>query len=144
MRLWTVHPAYLDAKGLVALWREALLAQKVLSGQTVGYTRHPQLIRFRGHSAPDAAISAYLTEIANEADRRGYRFDRSKILSTVIAEPFEETEGQLRYEWIHLQRKLRIRAPEHLLLHQKVLCPISHPLFKIIPGDINPWEKTFH
>jgi hypothetical protein len=27
MRIWTVHPRYLDPKGLVAAWREALLAQ---------------------------------------------------------------------------------------------------------------------
>ncbi|HKX52383.1 MAG TPA: pyrimidine dimer DNA glycosylase/endonuclease V [Nitrosospira sp.] len=38
MRLWTLHPRYLDTKGLVAAWREALLAQKVLSGLTSGYT----------------------------------------------------------------------------------------------------------
>jgi len=25
MRLWTLHPKYLDARGLVALWREGLL-----------------------------------------------------------------------------------------------------------------------
>jgi hypothetical protein len=36
MRLWTLHPKYLDARGLVALWREALLAQKVLRGATRG------------------------------------------------------------------------------------------------------------
>jgi len=30
MRLWTIHPKYLDRQGLLALWREALLAQKVL------------------------------------------------------------------------------------------------------------------
>lgn len=43
MRLWSLHPQYLDAKGLVALWREGLLAQAVLAGQTRGYKRHPQL-----------------------------------------------------------------------------------------------------
>jgi hypothetical protein len=37
---------YLDGRGLVALWREALLAQAVLRGRTRGY-RHPQLARFR-------------------------------------------------------------------------------------------------
>jgi hypothetical protein len=43
MRLWSVHPKYLDARGLVALWREGLLAQAVLRGRTSGYVRHPQL-----------------------------------------------------------------------------------------------------
>lgn len=37
MRLWSIHPRYLDTKGLVALWRETLLlAQAVLFGNTKG------------------------------------------------------------------------------------------------------------
>ena len=43
MRLWSIHPRYLDSMGLVALWREALLAQAVLRGETKGYKFHPQL-----------------------------------------------------------------------------------------------------
>jgi len=39
MRLWTIHPKYLDAKGLVALWRETLLAKHVLEGKTPGYKK---------------------------------------------------------------------------------------------------------
>src|SRR5665213_874155 len=58
MRLWTLHPRYLDAQGLVAAWREALLAQKVLEGATRGYTRHPQLIRFQSHPKPLEAIKS--------------------------------------------------------------------------------------
>jgi hypothetical protein len=46
MRLWSVHPRYLDRQGLTAAWREALLAQKVLTGTTRGYRNHPQLVRF--------------------------------------------------------------------------------------------------
>jgi hypothetical protein len=30
MRIWSLHPKYLDSKGLVALWRESLLAKNVL------------------------------------------------------------------------------------------------------------------
>ena len=74
-----IHPRYLDAKGLVAAWREGLLAQKVLRGETRGYTRHPQLARF--HAQPDplrliAALSRRL--LAKEASRRGYAFDLSE------------------------------------------------------------------
>ena len=79
MRLWTVHPRYLDAKGLVAAWREALLAQKVLAGGTKGYRYHPQLIRFQVQRDPRAALAAFLTGLAEEAQRRGYRFDAGKI-----------------------------------------------------------------
>src|SRR5579862_5032823 len=79
MRLWTLHPKYLDAKGLVALWREALLAQKVLRGKTKGYRHHPQLARFKAHENPVVALAAYLREVHKEAKRRGYAFDGSKI-----------------------------------------------------------------
>jgi hypothetical protein len=57
MRLWSLHPCYLDRQGLLALWREALLAQKMLQGQTRGYRFHPQLERFRAQSDPSAAIA---------------------------------------------------------------------------------------
>jgi len=55
VRLWSVHPEYLDSRGLVALWREALLAQAVLRGETRGYRRHPRLARFRARPDPTAA-----------------------------------------------------------------------------------------
>jgi Pyrimidine dimer DNA glycosylase len=79
MRLWTLHPRYLDSKGLVAAWREALLAQKVLAGATRGYRHHPQLIRFQSQADPRAAIASFLVGLADEAANRGYRFDASKI-----------------------------------------------------------------
>lgn len=44
MRLWSLHPSLLDRAALIAGWREALLAQKVLRGQTTGYRHHPQLV----------------------------------------------------------------------------------------------------
>jgi hypothetical protein len=75
MRLWTIHPCYLDAQGLVALWREALLAQKVLQGKTKGYRHHPQLIRFQSRLRPEAAIAVYLAAVLVEAQHRGYNFD---------------------------------------------------------------------
>ena len=79
MRLWTIHPKHLDAKGLVALWREALLAQKVLQGGTRGYRHHPQLRRFLATSRPAAALARYLAAVHEESVRRGYHFDAAKI-----------------------------------------------------------------
>lgn len=79
MRLWSLHPKYLDPQGLVALWREALLAKAVIRGETRGYTHHPQLQRFTEHPHPRLAINAYLAAVHVEATQRGYRFDRSKI-----------------------------------------------------------------
>src|SRR5690348_2594321 len=114
MRLWTLHPKYLDAKGLVALWREALLAQKVLQGKTSGYRHHPQLIRFRAYAKPVAAITAYLKAVHDEACRRGYQFDGAKIVRHRTTIKLDETEGQLLYEWEHLKRKLKRRSPKIL------------------------------
>ena len=109
MRLWTLHPKYLDPRGLVALWREALLAQAVLRGQTRGYVNHPQLIRFRETADPMASIAFYLREIHAEAVRRGYRFDAQKISTSGPAELIEVSSGQLDYEWTHLVKKLSLR-----------------------------------
>lgn len=140
MRLWTVHPKFLDVKGLVALWREGLLARKVLRGKTKGYTNHPQLIRFRDHPEPLAAIDAYLKEILTESRRRHYNFDASKIDEKAMAEPMPETIGQLQFEWNHLLGKLRIRDPR-LWDKLKDGTPEPHPLFTMKEGNIRSWEK---
>ncbi len=142
MRLWTVHPRYLDAKGLVAAWREALLAQKVLAGGTKGYKHHPQLIRFQQQANSSAAMAAFLTSIADEATLRGYHFDAGKILMPKFNGQIEETDGQLLYEWEHLKRKLKIRAPDVYHRYADIVTPEPHPLFKIIKGNIRDWEKT--
>lgn len=141
MRLWTLHPRYLDSKGLVAAWREALLAQKVLEGATKGYRHHPQLLRFQSQSDPLAAIATFLTVLAEEADRRGYRFDVSKILCKKYNRPIPETKGQLLFEWEHLQRKLHVRAPLVAYKYRRTVIPEAHPLFRIIPGRMRSWEK---
>ncbi len=141
MRLWTIHPRYLDAKGLVAAWREALLAQKVLTGGTKGYIHHPQLIRFRAQSNPPAAIAAFLKAIADEAQSRGYHFDGSKILPQESHRRIPETRGQLLYEWNHLKKKLRRRAPELARKFRSVKVPEPHPLFRLMPGKVRAWEK---
>ena len=142
MRLWTLHPRYLDAKGLVAAWREALLAQKVLAGGTRGYTHHPQLARFRSHRRPLHAIATFLRGIAEEARRRGYRFDISKIHPCASNSRITETEGQLLYEWKHLRAKLRVRAPHLYRELKSVTSPEPHPVFRIRSGGIRSWEKV--
>src|SRR5207342_2042036 len=112
MRLWSLHPRHLDPPGLVALWREALLAQAVLRGRTRGYTRHPQLERFREQSAPRSAINAFLAEVHRESTRRGYSFDASKVGPVRVECRIEVTSGQVEHEWKHLKRKLRARSRE--------------------------------
>jgi hypothetical protein len=141
MRLWTLHPRYLDPKGLVACWREALLAQKVLSGATLGYRNHPQLIRFRSSPEPMTAIAVFLHEIAEEAERRGYKFDVRKITGPRSAQKIRETRGQLQFEWAHLKRKLKARAPASARQLRGIEKPQAHPLFRIIAGEVRDWEK---
>lgn len=141
MRLWTVHPRYLDSKGLVAAWREALLAQKVLAGKTKGYRHHPQLARFQAQPDPLAAIATFLTGLASEAQARGYHFDATKISRRRFTGRMPETDGQLRYEWQHLQAKLRVRAPQIGRQFRNLALPEPHPLFRIVPGKVRDWEK---
>ena len=142
MRLWTLHPKYLDAKGIVALWREALLAQAVLRGLTRGYTRHPQLERFQGHSAPRSAINAFLAGIHRESQRRGYTFDVTKVGPIRTRGRIEATTGQLEHEWEHLMRKLRARSRDDYRRWSREDAPQAHPIFKVVEGPISPWERT--
>ncbi|HSD38463.1 MAG TPA: pyrimidine dimer DNA glycosylase/endonuclease V [Rhodocyclaceae bacterium] len=141
MRLWSLHPKYLDPQGLVALWRETLLAQAVLHGETRGYRNHPQLDRFKGHAAPLAAISLYLKAIHAEAERRGYSFDKSKIKPSRKTVTLTVTSGQVAYEWAHLQAKLKERNPVLYQKWQATEVPEVHPLFKEQVGEIESWER---
>jgi hypothetical protein len=142
MRLWTLHPKYLDAAGLVAVWREGLLAQRVLSGRTRGYQSHPQLTRFRSHAAPRACIARYLAGVLEESRARGYRFNASKIGRSVTTTRLPETRGQLLCEWRHLKRKLRDRAPRLLRRVRPIEVPDAHPLFRIVAGGVRNWERA--
>ncbi len=140
MRLWSLHPEYLDQKGLVALWREGLLAQAVINGRTRGYTRHPQLSRFLEVENPGAQIAAYLRAVHAEATRRNYNFDSSKLGAPEEAKQLLVTRGQLDYEWLHLCRKLATRAPAWREELGNVQNPRPHPMFDVIDGEIAAWE----
>ena len=141
MRLWTLHPKYLDSRGLVALWREALLAQAVLRGRTRGYTRHPQLERFRAGPSPAGAIASYLRVVHAESVRRGYRFEARKIGREGDARTIAVPRGQLRLEWRHLLRKLDVRDPGLRRELARVKRPEPHPSFRIVAGGVAAWEK---
>jgi len=141
MRLWSLHPRYLDPKGLVALWREALLAQAVLQGLTKGYRNHPQLERFKQQAHPLEAIGAYLMAVQAEATLRGYAFDGSRIACRAEAPLIPVTEAQLAFEWRHLQAKLAARSPQWGEQWQATDFPDCHPLFRVRPGEIEPWER---
>ena len=174
MRIWSLHPSLLDRRALVACWRETLLAQKVLQGLTRGYTNHPQLIRFRAHPQPLEAVAAYLSGLVDEADARGYSFNRALIgagenstgknssgkndtdkncadkagNSYASVAHIPVPLGQLEYELAFLRHKVAGRDPEweHQLSERLAargeLAACAHPLFEVVPGAIEPWEKT--
>lgn len=141
MRIWSLHPCLLDRYALVAGWRETLLAQKVLRGLTKGYTQHPQLERFRATEDPVAAVGCYLTGLADEADRRGYAFNRSLIVDANFPGTLPVTTGQLAFELEHLRAKSAARTPEWCAEHLGVDKPAAHPLFAVVDGEIEPWER---
>ncbi|MEP0813170.1 MAG: DNA lyase [bacterium] len=142
MRLWSIHPCYLDARGLVALWREALLARSVILGKTKGYLNHPQLIRFRAFQNPANAINRYLWHVCEEAGKRGYEFDQSKLEGKARCRKIKVTTGQIEYEFGHLLRKLASRAPD-IYAGLKTTGEIrTHPLFIPVPGPVEEWEKV--
>jgi hypothetical protein len=142
MRLWSLHPKYLDRKGLSAVWREGLLAQKVLLGKTRGYRRHPQLDRFRKCGKPVDAIGLYLKAVYDEAARRGYAFDARKIKSSRRILRLPVKRGQIKFEWRHLLAKLIRRDRKKYLEIRAVSRPMPHPLFRIIAGGVEDWERN--
>ncbi|MDO5670087.1 MAG: pyrimidine dimer DNA glycosylase/endonuclease V [Corynebacterium sp.] len=142
MRLWSLHPRYLDQKGLVACWRETLLAQKVLTGNTRGYRNHPQLTRFRAHEDPLLAVSVYLQGLHEDSVARGYNFDAGKILRRGKVSLIDVTYGQLAHELAHLRDKLVQRAPERVVDLPSPEEIEPHPLFRIIPGPVEDWERV--
>lgn len=141
MRIWSLHPKYLDPPGLVALWREGLLAQAVLSGKTKGYTKHSQLVRFQEQASPLGAIAEYLRIVHSEAVTRGYHFDGRKISRARASGQLAVTRGQLQFEWGHLLEKLSARNPQWRANLAAVKRPQQHPLFRVHRGLRAEWEK---
>lgn len=140
MRLWSIHFSYLDSKGLVALWREALLARKVLQNKTKGYRLHPQLIRFRDCKKPILNINLYLKEVFSEAEKRGYTFDKRKLSTSKGKGEMQVSRAQLNYEFAHLLGKLEKRDAKRYQLLRNCTMPKKNPLFSIKKGGIAEWE----
>lgn len=141
MRIWSLQPEYLDSKGLVALWRETLLAKNVLEGKTRGYRNHPQLNRFKSAEKPLNAINYYLKFVWLEGEKRNYHFDKNKITETEDLEKITVTAGQLEFEKNHLLMKLKMRDVKRYNSLKDLDNFELHPLFTLIDGDIETWEK---
>ncbi|KAL0486768.1 hypothetical protein AKO1_012120 [Acrasis kona] len=168
MRLWSIHPRYLDSRGLVASWREGLLAQKVLTGTTKGYKDHPQLIRFlefktdnlnqytdqKDITASLVAIGAWLKIIQEEATDRGFKFNSNLIVcktDLLSQDRIPITQGQLQYEFGWLLFKLSQRDPvkynlnliENIKQDEEYVNLKIHPCFVAIEGKhMEAWERV--
>lgn len=143
MRIWSLHPKYLDSKGLVAVWRETLLAKNVLLGKTKGYKNHPQLLRFKNSLSPIKNIDFYLQIIWEEAKRRNYKFDSKKFEKKERnkQEKIPITTEQLAYEMKHLMNKLQTRDKVKYEQNKNFKTIESHPIFAVYEGEIEDWEK---
>jgi len=142
MRIWSIHPKYLDTKGLIAVWRETLLAKKVLESKTRGYKNHPQLNRFREAKDSLSCVNQYLSEIYQEALRRNYSFDNNKFNKNFTSSSLTVTKGQLDFEVSHLKTKLKERDPKKWTEIRVISQFEPHPLFTVVPGNVEPWEKV--
>lgn len=110
MCLWSIHPKYLDKLGLIALWREGLLAQKALSVPSTQYIRHSELERFKNNENPLKAIGSYLCYVAAEGAKRGYNFTHERI----VYPNFDDyliiiNDDTLNLEVKNLKNKLKLR-----------------------------------
>jgi len=143
MRLWSIRFEYLDSKGIVALWREALLAKKVLKGKTKGYRNHPQLIRFKEQLDPIAAINTYLYYISKEGEMRGYKFNTKKIDMQKVNNKLKinVTSGQLDYELFLLKQKLKRRDKKKYVIIESISKAEPNQMFEEVEGIIESWEK---
>jgi hypothetical protein len=147
MRLWSINPAYLDSTGLVALWRESLLAKKVLQGKTIGYKQHPQLERFKNKEKNNSIklIENYLFYVYLESKKRGFNFDKTKCKNHNLKEKINVNSGQLEFEMKHLQKKLMKRNKKKFVENKKLLNDeniIANDFFKVVSGKIESWEKV--
>ena len=111
------------------------------SWKTRGYTKHPQLIRFKAAQNPQHAISNYLKAVHQEATARGYSFDVAKISQAKEHGKIAVTDGQVLYEFAHLLGKLEKRDRELFARLRTIKEPVAHPLFIMVPGTVETWEK---
>jgi hypothetical protein len=136
MRLWSIHPKYLDQKGLITLWKDSLLAQSVLLGRTREYKNHPQLDRFRKSGDPLQMIREYLYHVHLEALQRGYDFSITHIYEShelvIKFEPFCLIRiGQVQFEKEILDQEITKRRGIPRVILPVYDIPKLHPCFEL-------------
>jgi Pyrimidine dimer DNA glycosylase len=148
MRLWSFDPSCLDQRGLCGLWREVLVGLRAFEkGPGAPWYNHPQLTRFKQHPNGLGVLAEYAEYVLNEGHKRGYKFNARhldpylELYDVNFTGAIQVTEGQFGYEIEHFMRKLAIREPIRYTnyLNEPKFSP--HPIFTIVDGDIESWEK---
>lgn len=146
MRLWSFHPKYLNRQYLGAVWHEGITkAQTGLQGGR--YKNHSQLQRFRVAKDPLALLALYLSSIWQESVNRGFSYNwhlvKRDIPSILYFTKIPVTTGQLDYEWRHYLKKIRKNDFEwYYNKLNEVWLPDPHPVFYVVKGDIEDWERV--
>ena len=143
MRLWSLHPKYLDQKGLSGAWREGLLAQACIHGRSKAYINHPQLIRFQRSHSPVKLIRRYLICLWKEGHKRGYAFNIGLILPAArTIGKIPVNDGQVQYESGHLAAKLKTRDEVKFRALSQAETLELNDVFIVTKGGIESWEKV--
>jgi hypothetical protein len=73
--------------------------------------------------------------------KRGFNFNKNKINPDFVPTRLPVTDKQIKFELKHLLSKLETRDPEQFQKLSRKRKITVHPLFRIIDGEIEPWEK---
>ena len=141
MRLWSLHPRYLDPQG----WSrcgETLLARKVLRGETRGYRHHPQLQRFREARDPQSAIDAYLPRSTPRRRRAATRSTRTSSMPTRARKDPGRARATRRARMGHLIAQARVAQPGAHVRWRELQRPRTHPSFRVVAGGVADWERA--
>lgn len=142
MLLWSLHPKYLDTKGLGAAWFEGLIARSTLTGKTEGWKHHPQLLRFKNQPDPVAAIDSYLEPVYREGIRRGFRYNPELFNPAAPPVRMAVSRTQLEAEYGRLLEKLKRRNPEKYDAIKDLKQVEPHPMFDVLPSVMPQSVKT--
>ena len=83
----------------------------------------------------------YLDAVRQEGDSRGYALAAERINRARCGGRLTVSRGQIEHEWRHLRRKLTARDPRWLAALGPVTRPRAHPLFRVVAGEVEDWER---
>ena len=100
-------------------------------------------LTLKGKAGEEGKLFGSITsqDIADALAGQGYSFDRRKIGPVRAVDSILVSAGQVACEWEHLLRKLSLRDPALYRRWRPVTRPRCHPLFRLRPGPVEPWER---